>query len=101
MRSGRIVGWVERSETHHLACTRLMGFASLYPAYGCVVRCSDRIPRENVRGAIELVERSLERRHAVLGDGLRRPAFATMDRAQRSRLAHQEDLVHPHRKNLP
>ncbi|MGX1108763.1 hypothetical protein AB7M47_007146 [Bradyrhizobium elkanii] len=33
--STRIVGWVERSETHHLGVRmQLMGFASLYPSYG-------------------------------------------------------------------
>src|SRR5262245_64432158 len=43
---------------------------------------SDRIPGEDVARAIELVEGVLERRHAVLGDGLRRPAFAAMHGAQ-------------------
>src|SRR6476659_7288491 len=77
-----------------------MGFASLYPSYRCVVRGSDRIPGENVRGTVELVERSLQRRHAVLGDGLRRPAFAALHRTYRAILAEQEDLVHPHTEDL-
>src|SRR3569832_494567 len=37
----------------------------------------------------------------MLGDGLWRPAFTTMDRTQRARLAHQEDLVHAHGEDLP
>jgi hypothetical protein len=28
------VGWVERSETHHVMNAVMMGFASLYPSYG-------------------------------------------------------------------
>ncbi len=28
-----LVGWVERSETHHWASGVVMGFASLYPSY--------------------------------------------------------------------
>src|SRR5262245_34929086 len=43
---------------------------------------SDRIPGEDVSRAVELVEGILERRHAVLGDALRRPAFAVMHRAK-------------------
>ena len=46
---------------------------------------SDRIPGEDVRRTVELVERPLQRRHAVLGDGLRRPALAAVHRAQRAR----------------
>src|ERR1700722_17670499 len=42
----------------------------------------DRIPVENIRRAVELVERRLQRRHAVLGERLRRPAFGAMNRAQ-------------------
>src|SRR5882757_8434914 len=61
----------------------------------------NRIPIENIRRAVELVKRRLQRRHGVLGDGLRRPAFAAVHRAQWARLAHQEDLVHAHRKDLP
>src|SRR6266849_8477645 len=61
----------------------------------------DRVPIKNIRRTVELVERRLQRRDAVLGEGLRRPAFGAMDRAQRARLAHQENLVHPHRKDLP
>jgi hypothetical protein len=31
---GKIVGWVERSETHQFASDmKAMGFASLYPSY--------------------------------------------------------------------
>src|SRR6202034_3569121 len=69
--------------------------------YSPFASSSDRIPVEDIRRAVELVERRLQCRHAVLGDGLRRPAFGAMDRAQRARLAHQENLVHPHRKDLP
>src|SRR5580692_2438633 len=61
---------------------------------------SDRIPIENIRGAVQLVERRFQRRHAVLGDRLRRPPFAAVDRAQGARLSHQENLVHAHRKDL-
>src|ERR1700733_11788012 len=43
----------------------------------------DRIPVENIRRTVELVERRLQCRDAVLGEGLRRPAFGAMDRAQR------------------
>src|SRR5258707_11651571 len=68
---------------------------SLFP-----IRSLNRIPGENVCRAVELVERSLERRHAVLGDGLRRPALAPLHRAQRTILAEQEDLVHPHTEDL-
>src|SRR5262249_59934089 len=48
---------------------------------------SDRVPSEDIAGAIELVERILERRHAVLGNGLRRPPFAAVHRAKRTVLA--------------
>src|SRR3954470_17410443 len=34
---------------------------------------SNRIPVENIRGAVELVERRFQRRHAMAGDRLRRP----------------------------
>src|SRR6202030_2266693 len=61
----------------------------------------NRIPIENIRRTVELVERRFERRHAMLGDALRSPAFAAVDRAQGARLAHQEDLVHPHGEDLP
>src|SRR4029077_14062458 len=61
----------------------------------------NRIPVENIRRTIELVERRFQRRHAMLGDALRSPAFAAVDRAQGARLAHQEYLVHPHGKDLP
>jgi hypothetical protein len=27
------VGWVERSDTHRLLASQLMGFAALYPSY--------------------------------------------------------------------
>src|SRR5262245_61148035 len=30
---GSFVGWVERSETHHVTARKVMGFASLYPSY--------------------------------------------------------------------
>src|SRR6185437_10310180 len=61
----------------------------------------DRVRVENVRRAVELVERRLQRGHAVLGDGLRGPAFGAVNRTQRAGLTHQEDLVQAHRKNLP
>ena len=32
------VGWVERSETHHEPCEKLMGFAALYPSYTLLLR---------------------------------------------------------------
>jgi hypothetical protein len=51
MRSRICVGWVERSETHHLLHLRetLMGIASLHPSYGrmeyCILRCSKAFAR--------------------------------------------------------
>src|SRR5215472_9716347 len=54
---------------------------------------SHRIPAEDVARPVERVERRLESGYAVLGDGLRRPALAAMDRADRPWLAHEEDLV--------
>src|SRR6185312_1655208 len=62
---------------------------------------SDRVPAKNVGGTVELVERGFQRRHRVFGDGLRRPAFASLHRTQRTVLAEQENLVHAHAKNLP
>src|SRR5216684_267904 len=61
---------------------------------------SDGVPGEDVLGAVEGEERSLERGYGVLSDGLRRPALAAVDRADRPRLAHQEDLVLAHGENL-
>src|SRR5215471_7222035 len=61
----------------------------------------DRIPAEDIRRAVELVERGLQRRHGVLRYRLWRPAFAAVHRAQRARLTHQEYLVHAHSKDLP
>src|SRR5262249_22392776 len=55
---------------------------------------SDRVPAEDVGRTVELVERGLQRRHCVLCNRLRRPAFAAVHRAQRTRLTHQENLVH-------
>src|SRR5467141_210298 len=51
------------------------------------VSFSNRIPIKDISRTVELVERRFQGRHAVLGDGLRRPAFTAMDRAQRARLA--------------
>src|SRR5438445_8957983 len=31
------VGWVERSDTHHVSTSRLMGIAALHPSYGLPV----------------------------------------------------------------
>src|SRR4026208_168444 len=43
-----VVGWVERRETHHLAESRLMGFAALDPSYEARrarrSRCSPPLP---------------------------------------------------------
>src|SRR5689334_15759157 len=60
----------------------------------CCSRKLDRVPAENVGGTIELVERRLQRRHRVFGDGLRRPAFAALHRTNGTVLAEQENLVH-------
>src|SRR4051794_1605479 len=57
------------------------GLSSGRRCHGTVTKPSDRIPVENVRRAIELVERRFQRWHAVLGDRLRRPAFAAVHRA--------------------
>src|SRR6202000_3254459 len=65
------------------------------------IRVSDRIPGEDIAGAVELVERILERRHAVLRNALWRPAFTAVHRAQRAVLAEQENLVHAHAEDLP
>src|ERR1700686_4244670 len=62
---------------------------------------SNRIPGEDVARAVELVEGILERRHAVLGNALRRPAFSAMHRAQRTVLAEQENLVHAPPEHFP
>src|SRR6185437_15912985 len=61
---------------------------------------SDRVPGEDVARAVERKEGSLERRHRVLSDRLRRPALAAVDRADGPRLAHQEDLVAAHGEDL-
>src|SRR6266700_4751791 len=54
---------------------------------------SDRVPGEHVAGALQRVERALERRDRVLGDRLRGPTLAAMNAPQRPRLAHEQDLV--------
>src|SRR5215472_9977783 len=61
---------------------------------------SDRIPGEDVGGPVERVEGALEGGQHLLGEARRRPAFGAMDRAQRTRLAHQEALVLAHREDL-
>jgi hypothetical protein len=43
-----------------------------------------RIPAENIRRAVELVERRLQCRHAVLGECPRGPAAVAVDRTQRA-----------------
>src|SRR6266699_4462179 len=62
---------------------------------------SDRVPGEHVAGALQRVERALERRDRVLGDRLRGPTLAAMNAPQRPRLAHEQDLVAAHGENLP
>jgi hypothetical protein len=61
----------------------------------------NRVPIEDICRAIELVKRWLQGWHAMLGDGRGGPALAPVNRTQRSRLPHEEDFVHAHRKNLP
>ena len=54
------VGWVERSETHHVSAQRLMGFASLYPSYALVEqRCLLQITRVSKSSCCHHVMRCL------------------------------------------
>src|ERR1700754_1326653 len=78
-----------------------MEFLSLFATPHSPIRQSDRIPGEDIARAVKLVERILERRYGLLGNALRRPAFAAMHRAQRAVLAEQENLVHAHAEDLP
>ena len=53
-------GWVERSDTHHVSATGLMGFASLYPSYALVVqRCLMQIARASKSSCCHHVMRCL------------------------------------------
>ncbi len=42
------VGWVERSDTHHLSRMKLMGFAALYPSYRAIDARGDGMLNERL-----------------------------------------------------
>src|SRR6476620_2426752 len=60
-----------------------------------------RLPVEDVGGAVERVKRTLEGRQHGIGDGLRAPPAILVSDADRARLAHQEYLVLAHGEDLP
>ena len=69
-------------------------------ASGHVLAASDRIPREHIGRTVERIEALLQRRHAVAGEAVARPALVSMHRPDRPRLRHQENLVHAHGEDL-
>jgi len=54
MRAFKCVGWVERSETHHVSKMQLMGIASLNPSYALFTETADSITIHDIgpRGGI-------------------------------------------------